>query len=736
MNQLDRSLHGMELVTVDELEGLIESMKISNVVSMSMNDIAANLASLKMERSRNAEKFTKKLDSTSSAGFLTDENLKYDALNSTYNSNVGPYGNELQNRHKSMNLGTDQLISQVDDMKKSRSTDNREAKFSEEHGSSSDILRNFNDVNEKDMMTKSYGDTVPAPSEDTFLSQKRASGLSKFVNPRRASFTKLALTSKTSSQSNLDLLVPLSNGEEMVSSPSKIDTLKDSPESPDYMIDTVDVNWLLGTDEPKVEADHFPDTTSARESLPFKYTGTAAYSTVKNPSSSGYSNLLPTEVEVPLSSALDDSSSDDKGTDGAYSEEQKSKAFCDSDQSNRTYSIQSDSTEPGERIPRGKLPFGADASRNHDDVTSSWWGTSNEARDGNNNIGEYSSNTNSSMASRTNSYMRRDSNDNSSNTSTIDNNTVNRNSMFANGSYQDIPPNNGIAVQDITPRSGISRMDSLGRSLKRTSVTMDTSLISSVGDLESDDDDSSICTIGSDRFFSASQKVATTNVEVEEAHEEKKTRNVPARVGDMNTIMGDKAQDNSVCSSFNADRRRTSHCETISADISYLEGDSCFDSSFENTIKNADRALDRESYSDTDVTYDDYGSTDQSPRTRENGARSPKTASPSSPTTPSSSSFISASSPPYTPTPSVHGKTVHNSSFKGSLPQTSTSMYRTQGVGERPQGDGTALSPVKVQHGSSAVGATAQARTAGTYTVLSHYSYYGSFLSGIGSGKY
>ena len=722
---------------MDELEGLIESMKLSNVVSMSMNDIAANLVSLKMERSRNAEKSTKKLDSTSSAGFLTDENLKYDALNSTYNSNVGPYGNELQNRHKSMNLGTDQLISQVDDMKKSRSSDNREAKFSEEHGSSSDILRNFNDVNEKDMMTKSYGDTVPAPSEDTFLSQKRASGLSKFVNPRRASFTKLALTSKNSSQTNLDLLVPLSNGEEMVSSPSKIDTLKDSPESPDYMIDTVDVNWLLGTDEPKVEADHFPDTTSARESLPFKYTGTAAYSTVKNPSSSGYSNLLPTEVEVPLSSALDDSSSDDKGTDGAYSEEQKSKAFCDSDQSNRTYSIQSDSIEPGERIPRGKLPFGADASRNHDDVTSSWWGTSNEARDGSNNIGEYSSNTNSSMASRTNSYMRRDSNDNSSNTSTIDNNTVNKNSMFANGSHnQDVAANNGVPVQDITPRSGISRMDSLGRSLKRTSVTMDTSLISSVGDLESDDDDSSICTIGSDRFFSASQKIATTNVEVEEANEEKKTRNVPARVGDMNTIMGDKAQDNSVCSSFNAERRRTSHCETISADISYLEGDSCFDSSFENTIKNTDRALDRESYSDTDVTYDDYGSTDQSPRTRENGTRSPKTASPSSPTTPSSSSFISASSPPYTPTPSVHGKTVHNSSFRGSLPQTSASMYRSQGVGERPQGEGTALSPIKVQHGSSAVGATAQARTAGTYTIPFYYVYCGSLLSGNGSAKY
>ena len=722
---------------MDELEGLIESMKISNVVSMSMNDIAANLASLKMERCRNAEKSTQKLDSTSSAGFHTDENLKYDALNSTYNSNVGPYGNELQNRQKSMNLGTDQLISQVDDMKKSRSSDNREAKFSEEHGSSSDILRNFNDVNEKDMMTKSNCDTVPAPSEDTFLSQKRASGLSKFVNPRRASFTKLALTSKNPSQSNLDLLVLSSNGDEMVSSPSKIDTLKDSPESPDYMIDTVDVNWLLGTDEPKVEADHFPDTTSARDSLPFKYTGTAAYSTVKNPSSSGYSNLLPTEVEVPLSSALDDSSSDDKVTDGAYSEEQKSKAFCDSDQSNRTYSIQSDSTEPGERIPRGKLPFGADASRNHDDVTSSWWGTSNEARDGNNNIGEYS-NTNSSMASRTNSYMKRDSNDNSSNISTIDNNTVNRNSMFANGSYnQDIPANNVIPVQDIAPpRSGISRMDSLGRSLKRTSVTMDTSLISSVGDLESDDDDSSICTIGSDRFFSASQKIAITNVEVEEAHEEKKTRNVPARVGDMNTIMGDKAQENSMCSSFNAERRRTSHCETISADISYLEGDSCFDSSFENTIKNTDRALDRESYSDTDVTYDDYGSTDQSPRTRENGTRSPKTASPDSPTTPSSSSFISASSPPYTPTPSVHGKSVHNSSFRGSLPQTSTSMYRPQGGGEKLQGDGTALSPIKVQHGSSAVGATAQARTAGTYTISFHYIYYKSLLGGIGNAKY
>ena len=708
MNQLDGSLHGMELVTVDELEGLIESMKISYVVSMTMNDIASTLASLKMERSRNAEKSTKKLDSTSSADFLTDENLKYDSLSSTYDSNVGPYGNELQNRHKSMNLsnGTEPVI--LDDLKRSRSGDNREAKFSEEHGSSSDVLKNFNDVNEKDLMIKSYCDAVPAPSEDSPMGQKRVSGLSKFVNPRRASFTKLGLLSKTTpSQSNLDYLVPPLNNEDMPSSPSALNSKKESPESPDYMIDTVDVNWLLGTDEPKVEADGFPDSTTARDSLPFKYTGTAAYNTVKGPVSTGHPDLLPGDVEAPLSSALDDFSSDSKGTDGAYSEEQKSKAFCDSDQSNRTYSIQSDSTEPGERVPRGKLPFGADAARNHDHASSSWWGSNGDAREGSNNVGEHSntnsSNANSSIISRTNSYMKRESNDNSSNTSTVDNNTVNRTSIFANASSTpDIPASNGVIDpnQDAFVKPTINRMDSLGRSLKRTSITIDTSLISSVGDLESDDDDSSICTIGSDRFFSASQKEATPEVEVAL---QGKARNVPARVGDLNTVMGDKAQENSVCSSFNAEKR--SHCEQPSNDVSYLEGDSCFDSSFENTMKKTVRALMRESDSDTDGTFTDYGS----PKGRENGTRSPKSpVSPSSPTTPSSSSFISASSPPYTPTPSGHGKLMNSSSYKLSTQQTSSSA-------QRPQGDGAAPSPRKVQYAANAATAPAQARTGGTY---------------------
>ena len=712
MNQLDRSLHGMELVTVDELEGLIASMKISNVVSMTMNDIASNLASLRMERSRNAEKSTKILDSTSSADFLTAENLKYDATSSTYNSNVGPYGNELQNRHKSMNLsnGTEPVI--LDDLRRSRSGDNREAKFSEEHGSSSDILRNFNDVNEKDLMIKSYCDTVPAPSEDSPVGQKRVSGLSKFVNPRRASFTKLGLLSKTTpSQSNLDYSGPQLSNDDMPSSPSALNTRKESPESPDYMIDTVDVNWLLGTDEPKVEADSFPDSATARESLPFKYTGTAAYNTVKGPLSTGHSDLLPGDNEAPLSSALDDFSSDSKGTDGAYSEEQKSKAFCDSDQSNRTYSVQSDSTEPGERVPRGKLPFGADAVRNHDDASSSWWGSNGDAREASNNVGEYS-NTNSSMVSRTNSYMKRESNDNSSNTSTVDNNTVNRTSIFANASTPDIPANNGKVnqSQDAFVKPTIARMDSLGRSLKRTSITIDTSLISTVGDLESDDDDSSICTIGSDRFFSASQKKASPEVEV--ALQGKAT-NIPARVGDMNTVMGDKAQENSVCSSFNAEKR--SNFEQPSNDVSYLEGDSCFDSSFENTMKNTDRALMRESNSDTDVTFTDYGS----PKGRENGTRSPRSpASPSSPTTPSSSSFISASSPPYTPTPSVHGRTMNSSYNKLSTQQASSSAHRPQGGGVGPQGEGVVPSPLRVQSSANASTAPAQARTDGTYTHL------------------
>jgi hypothetical protein len=550
MDQLQSSLRSMDLVSVDDIGALVESWKLSKKESISMSDILSNLATLKLERDSKLDKTSDNFDTGSSSDFIPSQRLKPDATNSTVKSGV---------IHNSPNAATrldDNLISPSSyEMKGGRRDNPYENDLNRNNGLDSVAsLKTVVELNNVETREYVGSANIQVPTEEASTSQKRASGLRKFINSKRGTGTISAVnpSSKLSSsagQSKIQSLFRSVSSEENLPAPSsssssnQVNDLQcDTPESNDYMTDTGDVNWLLGGQDQNSEnltgtvfgaaqtkpelSQTTPTPTVNRANNQF--VKSAEKSAGMSPLSPEFPYMLPPQDSIPM--FVDETYAD-------LREERSAKGRPVTVETSRI-----DSAKSPDRATRAKHVLEGETRSEVDVNPPLWWGSINDVHTNNTKTGHAADYSNI--------------NTNSSNPTNVGNSDVNA-SLSARSSGE------------------------LNRSLKRASATIDLSLISTAGELESDDDNSSLYSIGSEGFFNAAELLISSHMPAW------KRRSSAARVGDLG--QDDEKDVGNRGLNFKTRGRRASN--RSDSDVSDLDGDYRYDTSFERTVANTEKIL-------------------------------------------------------------------------------------------------------------------------------------------------
>lgn len=550
MDQLQSSLRNMDLLSVDDIGALVESWKLSKKELISISDILSNLAALKLERDSKLDKPSDNFGTISSSDFIPNQGVKLDGLNSPVKSGVN------HNSPKAVTRLDDHLISPSSyEMKGGRRDNPYEKELNTDLGLSlAASLETIAEVNAVETREYVGSANIQVPTEEASTSQRRASGLRKFINSRRGSSTISAVSppsklSAPASQSKIQTLFRSVSSEENLrasssSSSNQVnDPQCDTPESNDYMTDTGDVNWLLGGQEQISE--HLTGTASgAAQTKPEKsQTNQTSSTPIEMRSSTQFDKAFEKRIgdspifpELPCMFAPQDSipmSVDEPDTDLREERHAKAIPLC-------AETTQIDSAQSPGRVLRPKYALQGEERSDVDVIPPLWWGSINDVHE------------NKTKTGRAADY----SNINSNNVNSVRNSDTNVN-LSAQSSNE------------------------LNRSLKRTNATIDLSLISSTGELESDDDNSSLYSIGSEGFFNAAELLMSSHTPAP------RRRSSAARVGDMG--LDDEKDVSNRRPAFKPRERKASN--RSDSDVSDLDGDYRYDSSFERTVANTEKIL-------------------------------------------------------------------------------------------------------------------------------------------------
>ena len=551
MDQLQSSLRSMDLVSVDDIGALVESWKLSKKESISMSDILSNLATLKLERDSKLDKTSDNFDTGSSSDFIPSQRLKPDATNSTVKSGV------IHNSPKAATRLDDNLISPSSyEMKGGRRDNPYENDLNRNNGLDSVAsLKTVVELNNVETREYVGSANIQVPTEEASTSQKRASGLRKFINSKRGTGTISAVnpSSKLSSsagQSKIQSLFRSVSSEENLPVPSSSsssnqlnDLQCDTPESNDYMTDTGDVNWLLGGQDQNSEnltgtvfgaaqtkpelSQTTPTPTVNRANN--QYVKLAEKSAGMSPLSPELPYMLPPQDSIPM--FVDETYAD-------LREERSAKGRPVTVETSRI-----DSAKSPDRATRAKHVLEGEARSEVDVNPPLWWGSINDVH------------TNKTKTGQAADYSNINTNS-SNNPTNVGNSDVNA-SLSARSSGE------------------------LNRSLKRASATIDLSLISTAGELESDDDNSSLYSIGSEGFFNAAELLISSHMPAW------KRRSSAARVGDL----GQDDEKDVGNRGLNLKTRGRRASNRSDSDVSDLDGDYRYDTSFERTVANTEKIL-------------------------------------------------------------------------------------------------------------------------------------------------
>jgi hypothetical protein len=580
MDQLQSSLRSMDLVSVDDIGALVESWKLSKKESISMSDILSNLAALKLERDSKLDKTSDNFDKSSSSDFIPSQCIEGDGRNSPVKSGV------IHNSPKAATRLDDLLMSPSSYEMKGGRRDNLYEKDSNRNHRRDSVASVKTIVEMNDVETREYVSSanIQVPTEEASTSQKRASGLRKFINSRRGSgiVSAASTPSKLSApagQSKIQTFFYSASYEENLpasssSSSNQLNELQcDTPESNDYMTDTGDVNWLLGG--PEQSTDHSTGTAfgapqtqpemSQTSSTPSDNRSTNQFDEIPekgagmSPISPEEPCMYPPQDSIPM--FVDEPYAD-------LMEERPARA--------KPFTVETspiDLAQSSERVPRAKYVLEGEVRSEVDVIPPLWWGSINDV------------DANKTKTGRPIDYSN--ININSSNATSLSNSDANVN------------------------LSGQSSNE-LNRSLKRASATIDVSLISTAGELESDDDNSSLYSIGSEGFFNAAELLISSNTPAW------KRRSSAARVVDLG--LDDVKDLGSRGLNYKPRGRKSSN--RSDSDVSDLDGDYRYDTSFERTVANTEKILGMER-EESEIDFDELRIVSDSPVRKNASASAP-----------------------------------------------------------------------------------------------------------------